>query len=225
MITAIIPCKDEREDRLMMAVDSAAAVCDEVIVCDDGSTVPVVIDMPKVRVVRNAKALGPPAACNVAADAATGLYLARLDCGDKFFMSKREQIVAHLQDGIQASFSVTVCEKTGIKYGTNPQWQTKLYSDNVFAASSTIISRALFKAVGGYDESLRYCDDWDFHVRVQAEHGWHPVLILSGTSTQWDGGHTDLWNDEQKIKRWSSDHAKVAGRARALSHSRLHTSR
>lgn len=219
--STFIPCKDERRETLLATVESALAVTDEVVVCDDGSAEPLVLDLPRVRVVRHAKAKGPAAAANTAAAHCIGLFLARLDCGDRFYMSKREQLLSHEQANCQASFSLTVDERTGQPRPLNPQWANKIWSDNQFTASSTIISRALFNAVGGYDETLRYCDDWDFAVRVQAHYRWTPILIVSGTATQWDGGHSALWNDTTKVKRWSLDHARVATRARELRRSRM----
>lgn len=216
MISAIIPCKDERPEVLAATVESALAVCDEVVICDDGSADPVRFEHEAVRIVRHAKARGPAAAANAAAKAASGLFVARLDCGDRFYMSKREQLAVHIHENVQASFSLAVNERNGKPWPVPATWRTQLFNDAVFPVSSTVVSKALFAMVGGYDESLRYCDDWDFCVRVQAAHGWTPVLIITGTATCWDGGHTDLWNDETKKQRWSLDHAKVATLARSL---------
>ena len=36
------------------------------------------------------------------------------------------------------------------------------------------VERAAFLALGGFDETVRYCEDWDMYLRLSAE---HPVVV------------------------------------------------
>ncbi len=95
-------------------------------------------------------------------------HIARLDCGDT--VSARRLECELPRD--KGQFCLTHVPERYEVIGQGDEWDGRIWFDNQFCASSTIVPVDVWRGVGGYDESLYYCSDWDYHVRVHHAYGW-----------------------------------------------------
>lgn len=66
----------------------------------------------------------------------------------------------------------------------------QLYTDNQFCLSGAIVPVHVWQAIGGMDESLTYCSDWDLALRVHQHCGWVMLPIVYVDAWEYDGGLT-----------------------------------
>lgn len=191
MIATIIPAYNEPPAHVQAAVESARAVSDLVVVADDGSRHPVSIESDGVLVVRQENN-GPAAAMNLGARAAIdagATTLCRLDVGDSFLEEpKRRQIALSAEHHAVASWHVDPVE--GKTFRPLPNWRRVIYWDGAFCICTIVVSADLWRDMGGFNESLRWADDWDFAMRVEQRHGWHMFAEATCLAGAFDGGHT-----------------------------------
>lgn len=184
-LSIVIPCYNG-EPWLDEALASVAAQTRgdwEAVVVDDGST-----DRSaaiarqwcgrdaRVRLVQQANA-GLPAARNAGARAATGDRLVFLDCDDLLEPGFLEAMAEALDDA--PNMSGAACEQIVMRTdGTRPVqplpggggWLAidDILPCNGWAPHAALVRRSLFEKLGGFDESLRSVEDWDFWLRALA---------------------------------------------------------
>jgi len=123
-------------------------------------------------------ASGPAAARNRAARGARGEALAFLDDDDRWLAGHLERLAAALADpGVALAF----CDCAIVREATTAggartelarrviahDWDDALMRhDDFIAPSAWIVRRTLFERLGGFDESFRYSEDWDFLLRA-----------------------------------------------------------
>lgn len=188
MIAAVIPCHREPLERIQLTLDSALAVpgIDHVVLVDDGKDNHA-LDELGVQVVHLPRNLGPAAAMNAGcAVLEPDAVIARLDVGDVFLEAK----AAQLRLDAPASFSPHIDATTGKPFYPHPDWSRRIYRDGAFCICTAVFRRSVWEQVGGFDESLRYGDDWDFTIRVQHHVGWTLFPELTCSAGAFEGGHT-----------------------------------
>lgn len=217
MITCVVPALirgDDDRALLRVTVQSALdAGFGDVVVVDDGSPVEVTVPRSRVRVVRRDANGGPAAALNTGIENARHDWIARLDVGDAYLPSKLNQLRATIAAGARASFSAWTADD-GVVRGPADDWCAALAYDNQFAASSTMSRVDVWREVGGYDEALRYADDWDFAVKVERVCGWTYYPEVTTIAVAWPGGLTDVGKTDARQR---TDRARVARASRNLS--------
>jgi glycosyltransferase involved in cell wall biosynthesis len=217
-LAVVIPCFNEPPDRLAETIASTrllaplSDVC--VIVVDDGSSERA--QVPEgVTLVRLPENKGCAAAMNVGIGTASNYsWILRLDCGDTFRGNKVAQVQAAISSGFVASFSNTHDSLNDREYSPASNWQSRIYTDSQFAASASVFNKAVWCGVGGYDESLSWCDDWDFAVKVQAHYGWHYYPHVTADVACHPGGITDRGAQNNVARQ--KDRAEVVKRSRDL---------
>jgi CMP-N-acetylneuraminic acid synthetase len=148
----------------------------ELVVVDDGSTdytvdvLRVYADHQKVRVVR-LEGVGLAAAANAGVAASKGEYLIRLDADDYFdenillveahFLDSHPQVHMVFPDYFRVDAQGGILEHVRLP---------KVHDEVTLLDRSPLAAGAMFRrwcheALGGYDESLRYQEDYDFWVR------------------------------------------------------------
>ncbi len=202
-ISAIIPVHD-RSERIGPCLESVLAQSEpaaEVIVVDDGSgdaTRAVLAGFgDRIRLVELGENRGVSAARNAGVAAATSDWIAFLDSDDHWHPDKlagqRRFLVAHPY--LRALQSEELWIRRGRRvnrkdYHAKPAgwiWSASLVRCLV-TASALLVDRRLLSELGGFDESLPVCEDYDLWIRM-ARH--HPVgLDPSPTVTKY-GGHED----------------------------------
>ena len=200
------------------AVDSVLAqTCSdfELIVVDDGSE-----DGTAESLARYGSAMriysqprgGVAAARNRGAERAAGLYLAFLDSDDLWLPRKLEVQIAFMRERPWVQICQT--EEIWIRRGArvNPKKKHRKPSGDIFRASlelclvspsAVMMRRELFDAVGGFDETLPACEDYDLWLRVARS---HPVPLISDPLVIKRGGHPD----QLSRSIWGLDRFRVA---------------
>jgi glycosyltransferase involved in cell wall biosynthesis len=182
-VSVIIPCYKDAAT-LSRALDSVYAQtqsADEVIVVNDDSPETsaietVLLTYPGVKYIVNQKNLGLAATRNVGVHAASGDIVCFLDADDELHPQKIElqRSLYHPQLAISCNVMRISNERgidrvvlhTGeVKYSEFRD-SSNLVRRNTLTGASLFMSRALFLAHGGYDETLRSCEDFDLWLRL-----------------------------------------------------------
>jgi glycosyltransferase involved in cell wall biosynthesis len=184
--TVVVPTRDRWELLSTHALPSALGqegVELEVIVVDDGSTDATParlqeLDDPRLRVVRHDVSRRLPGARNAGAAAATGEWLAFLDDDDVWAPGKlRAQIDAARAADRSWCYGRAVVVDGGLHvleadpFPAPESLASLLLGGNwVPGGGSNVIVRAdAFARSGGFDEELRFFEDWDLWLRLLAE--------------------------------------------------------
>ena len=179
-MSIIVPCHNGARF-LAEALDSALAQTHpavEVIVVDDGS----IDDTPsvlgryagRVRVIRQ-RNRGPSAARNAALDVARGDYVAFLDADDRFLPDKvaRQAGVLDARPDVGLVYSGwrfidedgRVLRGEGTPRGEGDLLPALLLGNPIHPLAA-VVRRTLVAEAGGFDESLRGCEEWDLFLRL-----------------------------------------------------------
>jgi glycosyltransferase involved in cell wall biosynthesis len=180
--SVIIPCYNGEAylGEALESVCSQTRAAREIIVVDDGSTRPIQRPTgwtdPPLRIVRTQNR-GLPAARNLAISLASGEFVALLDADDAWHVKKIELQEDALvgNPGAVASFT-QITEKPGwlpgpvIPYpdpnATINELMVSLWRRNFMTPSTMMIRRQSVLDCGGFDERLRFYEDWEFWFRL-----------------------------------------------------------
>jgi glycosyltransferase involved in cell wall biosynthesis len=183
-ISVVIPVYN-RDRSITRCLDSVAAQTypvTEIIVVDDGShdrSVDEILrwqerQLVPLRLIRHEQNRGGGAARNTGIRAATSDWIAFLDSDDYWHPTKIEKQVSALVEAKDAALV-----STGLHYfgGAAPGyvftpsvegnlWEA-LLGQNVLAGASSFLARKdLLELIGGYNERLPSCQDWDLVLRL-----------------------------------------------------------
>lgn len=221
-VSVIIPTFN-RAAMVTQAVDSVLAQTDasyELIVVDDGSGDDTSSRLARygdrVRLARQGQR-GVAAARNHGARLARGHWLAFLDSDDEWLPGK---LARQLRFHAAADWAISQTAEIWLRNGrrVNPHAHHRKPSGEFFlpsldrclvSPSAVMLRRDLFDALGGFDESLAVCEDYDLWLRVarRARIGLIPeALVLKR------GGHAD----QLSRRYWGMDRFRVAALTRLL---------
>jgi glycosyltransferase involved in cell wall biosynthesis len=151
----------------------------EVIVADDGST----DDLERalapfregIRLVRGPH-LGPPAARNLGFRAASGDFVVNLDADDLYEPERLEALaelaVARPDLDILATDAWIEVGGERVRRAYSGGWdffpadQRLRILERNFILSMAAVRRSRYLEIGGFDEAIRWADDWDFWLRL-----------------------------------------------------------
>ena len=217
-VSVVIPTWN-RAERLMGAVHSVLAQTAsprELIVVDDESTDDTLgrlaeIDDVRLRVVEIEHA-GVSAARNRGVAAASGNWLAFLDSDDRWQPEKLErQIEAAKGSGRSNAPPVLIhSDEIWIRHGVrvNPKRYHQKRGGRVYrhclprcciSPSAALLCRDVFEDLGGFDESLPACEDYDLWLRLCAR---HDVLYVDEPLVIKHGGHDDQLSSRPALDRY-----------------------
>jgi len=130
---------------------------------------------PRVHIVTTASRIGFPLSLNCGLAHARGEYVARIDADDVALPQRLAEQVRYLDHhpdvGLVAS-AIDIIDEEGTKIGIEDSTRSseELYYLLTFkscvAHSSVMFRRALILGIGGYDESVKYAEDYDLWMRV-----------------------------------------------------------
>lgn len=181
--TVVIPAFN-RADTIDEAIASAlnqTYPAKEIVVVDDGSTddtVRRVRDMnnPAIKVLVNPRNMGATASRNRGARAATTGWIAFLDSDDTWHAEKlaaeRTLISSERSDvvAVAANHRLVIDGRIGASRTTKEfvsNVATKLRTENFLGTCSCMtVRREPFLAIGGFNEQLKSCQDWDVWIRL-----------------------------------------------------------
>lgn len=215
-ITVIIPTFNRKVvlQRALVSVFQQTREPDEVIVVDDGSTDQtegmVKRQFPSTTYIKQDN-LGVSAARNRGINAAQSDWLAFLDSDDEWLMTKLEKQTI----GLNARPDCKIChsDEIWIRRGTRVNSKLKHAKSGgwmfqrclplcAISPSSVIIHRSIFTELGGFDEALPACEDYDFWLRVTSR---FPVLLVDEPLIIKYGGH----HDQLSRKHWGMDRFRI----------------
>jgi len=223
-VTVVIPTHNRRL-LLLEAIASVRTQCDcppvEIIVVDDGSTdgtdVAVAEFAESVRYVWQGQR-GVAAARNRGASLARGEWLAFLDSDDLWKPRKLAAQLAFHQAHPELAISQT--DEIWFRHGrrVNPRSYHGKPSGDIFlpslhrclvSPSAVLIRRATFVALGGFDEGLQVCEDYDLWLRVASR---MEVGLIREPLVIKRGGHAD----QLSRRYWGMDRFRVASLTKLL---------
>ena len=234
LVSIIIPCYNPTHF-LRATIDSVLAQTHqptEVIIVNDGTDKPDACELlrslaPRVTRCIDQANLGPAAARNTGFRAANGNYILPLDADDRLAPSFVAECVAALQANSEAAFAYTDYRVFGDTSYVERLGDYNLYGllDRNAIIYASLIRRADWELVGGYDESLRVnYEDWDFWLRLGERErvGYHLPRVLfhyrkSGRSLFTLARE----HDEELRERIRANHPRLysrEGRARIKAH-------
>jgi glycosyltransferase involved in cell wall biosynthesis len=175
----------------------------ELVVVDDGSTdgtaeLPVFKNGdPRLRYVGVSQNKGVSAARNAGVKATTAPWLAFLDSDDEWLPEKLEKQVRWTLS--RPDMHIVQTRELWIRRGTrvNPPKTHEKSEGDLFAASlercmitpsSVMLRRTLFEKMGGFNESLPACEDYDLWLRVTSK---YRTGLINEYLLKRYGGHAD----------------------------------
>jgi len=201
-VSVVVPTRDRRaltaEAVESVLVQSWGDL--ELVVVDDGSIdgtadhLEASFQDPRLRVLRQENR-GVSAARNRGVRETSGEWLAFLDSDDLWLPGKLERQLAAVEEA--PGWEACHTEEVWYRYGrwANPRKVHAKHGGWIFSQclplciispSSILLRRALFDALGGFDESLPACEDYDLWLRLCAA---RPVLLLPERLTVKRNGH------------------------------------
>jgi GT2 family glycosyltransferase len=186
----------------------------ELVVVDDGSTdaTPAVVGGfatdPRLRFVRQER-LGLAAARNRGLSEAGGSLVAFLDADDQWKSDYLEGMVAALREAPQAVIAFAGWQyvdergaplpQTVIPFGGDPSRAAReLPWRNAIVPSAAVVRADAVRRLGGFDESLEACEDWDLWIRLCAE---GTLVGVPSVSTLYRAHAASMTEDVESIER------------------------
>jgi glycosyltransferase involved in cell wall biosynthesis len=183
----------------------------ELIVVDDGSTDDTVQLLAEYG---NALALirqtnrGVSAARNAGIAAARGRWIALLDSDDHWLPTKLTDQVHWLS--AHPDYRICQTEEVWIRNGrrVNPKKRHRKYGGDIFerclplclvSPSAVMMARSLMEEVGGFDETLPACEDYDLWLRISCA---HPIGLVEKPLIVKTGGHEDQLSRAPELDKY-----------------------
>ncbi len=183
----------------------------ELIVVDDGSTDNTLEILNSYRddiTVLRQNNKGVSAARNRGLSEASGRFIAFLDSDDLWLPEKLSRQVDYFNLNPDAMICQT--EEIWVRNGVrvNPKKRHKKLSGMIFepsldlclvSPSAVMIRRSLFEEVGGFDETLPACEDYDLWLRISCR---YPVFLIDTPLIIKRGGHDDQLSSSSGLDKF-----------------------
>jgi len=214
-VAVVIPAFN-RAHTLKRALDSVfgqTRMPDEVILVDDGSTdhtQELSAQYPELHYLQQPNR-GVSAARNLGVKAANSEWVAFLDSDDEWLPQKLEKQMQYCTN--QPQFPLIHSDEIWIRNGVRVNQMDKhaKAGGDIFARclplcaispSAAVMRKSLLEELGGFDESLPACEDYDLWLRVCAH---NLVAYLDEPLLNKHGGH----EDQLSRKHWGMDRFRV----------------
>jgi len=182
----------------------------EIIVVDDGSTdeTATLLHNYGSVIAMHQPRQGVSAARNQGVRAARGELLAFLDSDDFWLPEKLSVQVRYFDDNPEAVICQT--EETWVRRGVrvNPGRRHRKQAGMIFkpslalclvSPSAVMLRRSLFVSVGGFDDQLPACEDYDLWLRISCR---YPIGLIETPLIVKRGGHDDQLSREPGLDRY-----------------------
>ena len=221
-ISVVIPTYNRYEllKRALASVYLQTHLPQEVIVIDDGSiddTKQISQDFPNIVYIFQDNA-GVSSSRNLGIANATNDWIAFLDSDDEWHQDKlQEQATFHKENpDILMSYSDEKWIRDDVEVKIPKKFSkhggkifSKCLSYCIIAPSATIIHKNLLNEVGGFDESLDVCEDYDLWLKVAHK---HTIGLVDKKLITKYGGHAD----QLSFKHWGMDRFRIVALEKLL---------
>ncbi|NQT30323.1 MAG: glycosyltransferase [Candidatus Saganbacteria bacterium] len=165
----------------------------------------------EIIVIEDKKQQGPAAARNKGVSRAKGKYIAFLDSDDLWDSRKLEKQLKYLEEN--PDYKICYTNETWIRNGQhlNQMKKHQKYHGLIFdkclplciiSCSSIIMEKKVFDHLGGFDEALPVCEDYDLWLRMSLK---YPLAYLDEKLIVKRGGHAD----QLSKKYWGMDRFRI----------------
>ena len=183
LVSVIIPCFNNAITlaETIASVQNQTFKSFEIIVVDDGSTdtsieiVNQIIaqDSNNKITVYQQKNSGPSKARNLGASNANGKYLMFLDADDLIHADYLKLSVDLLENDNSLNVVYSNAEYFDARKG---RWKLKEFNSKKLLMEnmifiSAVVRKNVFDGVGGFDERINYCEDWDLWIGIVFKYG------------------------------------------------------
>ena len=198
LVSAIITTRN-RPQLLERAINSILCQTHqniEIIIVDDASTdhTPELVEKYKhcssieIRYLRQAQCLGAPAARNLGISKANGKFIAGLDDDDEWMPERIENLVEAWSPQCSFVFAKDNVIRKDNKINRNHKGncytlQCILYRNVI--GNQVLVEKEKISGVGGFDESLTACQDYDMWLRLMLEYG-RPCKVNNVLQTMYE---------------------------------------
>jgi len=222
-VAAIIPTYNRERElrRALLSVVAQTRPVDEIIVVDDGSADETGTMMAKefsgviYIAQRNA---GVSAARNAGVARATSEWIALLDSDDEWSPNKIKRQME--EAGQNPDFLLGHTNEVWIRNGRRVNQGDRHAKSGGYifqkclplcaiSPSSVLVKKRLLEEIGGFDERLPACEDYDLWLRICSV---HPVLYIDEPLVTKYGGHAD----QLSRKYWGMDRFRIEALARIV---------
>lgn len=151
----------------------------EIIIVDDCSsdgTYEYLLEMNdgRIKILRNLENSGSNYSRNIGFKKSSGEFIAFLDDDDEWYRQKIEKQIQTINESnagvVYCGFDLFTLDKYSISFTPSYRgWVEKeILKRNFIGSPTPLIDRKAFESIGGYDESLSHCQDWDLWIRLSS---------------------------------------------------------
>lgn len=183
MFTIVIPTygRAERLEKAILSALNQTLKAKEIIVIDDNSNeewsrstqkVIELFENEKIIYIKNKKNMGANFCRNIGVEKATGKYIAFLDDDDEFYKEKLRSISINLANSPDLIYSSVELyneelKKSNIMFRKEKRVREKILTYNFIGGfSAVVIKKDFYMKVGGFDNNLPSCQDWEFWTKA-----------------------------------------------------------
>lgn len=234
MFSIIVPSYNRKSEipALLESLTQQTCKAFEVVIVDDHSKEPVVVEKPypfKVNVIRNESNQGAAESRNIGTRKALGEWLLFLDDDDRFAENKCERVaeVINQHPNINFIYHPAKCEMVneGFSYVTKPIQPQEISVERILLANKiggmpmVAVKKDLFLKIGGLSTALRSLEDYDFLLKLIKDPTFKPYrmdepLTYCTFHTKRSSVSTDTTNTEKAIDYIREHYVKTEEQAR-----------